>query len=282
MLGKVGSALPPTPPSTCVVTGGLGGLGVLVADHMASSGRASHLVLLSRSGRSRQQQQQHAYAQGDGVPSALHHAQPVSRPGLVVVAVACDAAEPSEASHLLQKALGLGGKLRSVVHAAGLSIDSTVRQAVSRSAARVMCSKVAASVRLRSALNRVGAEMIHIMLSSVAAALGHVGQASYAYANAVLDALTRRMRSHGQQACSMQPLPVLGVGMGDEQTVRRLELELGGPFHLTVDDFAAWLGTALTGGAGVPLAVQLALPATAMGTISGLAGRPSLHPSIEI
>ena len=53
-----------------------------------------------------------------------------------------------------------------------------------------------------------------VLFSTVGSGVGNIGQASYAAANASLDALALSRRAHGVEACSMQWPMVDEVGMG--------------------------------------------------------------------
>ena len=100
--------VPVDPAGTVLVTGGTGGLGGLVAGHLAGQGRAGRVVLASRSGPA---------AAGAAVLAAR-----VAGAGAEVVVAACDVADKSALGTLVARAPGLSG----VYHAAGVLDDGVV------------------------------------------------------------------------------------------------------------------------------------------------------------
>ena len=204
----------------------------------------------------------------------------------------CDTAEPMDISHVVRCAVGScrnddsgggggggGGVLRGVVHVAGVSSDVTIRRMSTRRMADVLAPKAGAAWALHAAMATLSASIDGLLLlSSVTGALGNTGQANYALANGALDCLARASRGVGRPTCSLQPLPVAGVGLGSHATVARLEADLGGPFSLTSDQFVAWLRAGLDGCAcaGVTAASDLAVPGAALQTLGRMAARPAL------
>ena len=102
-----------------------------------------------------------------------------------------------------------------VVHAAGALADASLRNITAR-ATRVVVASKRASMDARSPTNASRA----IFCTSVAGALGSVGQASYAGANEMLDRHARASVKRGLQARAFQFGPWSGGGMGDDDDVR--------------------------------------------------------------
>jgi NADPH:quinone reductase-like Zn-dependent oxidoreductase len=95
-------------PGTVLVTGGTGTLGGLVARHLALTGRASRVVLASRS--------------GPGAAGAAALAAGIAGAGAGVLVAACDGADRQALAALVGRA-GRQAPLTAVVHAAGVLDD---------------------------------------------------------------------------------------------------------------------------------------------------------------
>ena len=108
-----------------LVTGGLGGLGLKVADYLVSAG-ARHLVLAGRSGASGEAQ------------TAIEE---MRRRGAVVEIVQGDVSVPEDAAAMID-ACQRAAPLHGVIHAAGVLREALVRNQSADSFASVMAPKV--------------------------------------------------------------------------------------------------------------------------------------------
>jgi thioesterase domain-containing protein/NAD(P)-dependent dehydrogenase (short-subunit alcohol dehydrogenase family)/acyl carrier protein len=185
--GKVVLTVPAPldPDGTVLITGGTGGLGALVARHLAKVHGARRLLLVSRRGQA---------AEGAGELAAE-----LEGLGARVRVAACDVAE----RHQLETLIGsLEHPLTAVVHAAGVLADGLVESLTAEQIERVMRPKLDAAVHL----DELTAEMelsSFVLFSSVAALIGSPGQGNYAAANAGLDALAAQRRSAGRPVTSL-------------------------------------------------------------------------------
>jgi NADPH:quinone reductase-like Zn-dependent oxidoreductase/acyl carrier protein len=175
---------------TYLITGGLSGLGLLVAKSLAAQG-AGRLVLVSRRGAS---------PEADEVLNSIRDSGSTT-----VVAEALDVSDEAALNELLTRIRKDGPPLRGVVHGAGVLDDAGLIQQDSTRFARVFAPKVQGGWLL-DRLTRVDALDWFVMFSSAAALLGSAGQANHAAANAFLDVLARERK--------LQGLPGLSINWG--------------------------------------------------------------------
>jgi len=169
-----------------IVTGGCGGLGLVVARWLAERG-ASRIVLNSRSG---------------APPDARIALDQMRAAGARVRVVRGDVAQPGVAARLVAAARTGGTPLCGIVHAAGVFADALVDGIMPADLSRVWAPKVAGAWRLHEAAEDADLDWF-VLFSSAAALLGSPGQAVYASANAGLDALAAWRRARGLPATAI-------------------------------------------------------------------------------
>jgi acyl transferase domain-containing protein/acyl carrier protein len=174
------------PCGTVLVTGGTGALGAHVARRLASEG-VPHLVLLSR--------------RGPQAPGAEELRDELVALGTRVTLTAVDAADRDDLTAVLA-AVPEDHPLTGVVHTAGVLDDGVLAGLTAERFDTVFRSKVASALLLDE-LTRELDLSVFALFSSVAGSVGNPGQANYAAANAVLDALAERRRTLGLPATSI-------------------------------------------------------------------------------
>ncbi|WP_139061821.1 type I polyketide synthase [Tsukamurella pulmonis] len=168
-----------------LVTGGLGGIGLVIARRLVAAG-AGRVVLSGR---------------GEPSPEA-DAALAELRAGADVQYVRGDVAEPGVAERLVAVAEETGLALRGVIHSAAV-LDDELVAAMSRDAlGRVWRPKAIGADRLDAATAEHDLDW-WVLFSSVASLLGSPGQGAYAAANAYLDALAERRRAGGRTATAI-------------------------------------------------------------------------------
>ncbi|WP_372907133.1 type I polyketide synthase [Saccharopolyspora indica] len=175
------------PDGTVLITGATGGLGRLVARHLAAEHGVRHLVLLSRSG---------AAARG-----AAELTAELAELGARAELIACDIAD-RDALAAIVGVIPPEHPLTGVVHTAGVVADATVESLTAEQLAEVLAPKVDGGW----ALHELTADLdlaAFVVFSSGATTFGGPGQGSYAAANAFLDGLARHRRAAGLPAVSL-------------------------------------------------------------------------------
>lgn len=169
-----------------LITGGLGGLGLVVARWLASAG-ATRLVLNGRSAPS---------AAAQEVISDLRAG------GTDVQVVQGDVVRPADVDAMVAAATDGGVALRGVVHAAGALEDEVVARLTAGAVERVWAPKVIGAWNLHRATATHELDL-WLMFSSAAGLLGSPGQLAYATANAWIDALVMWRRARGLTATTI-------------------------------------------------------------------------------
>ena len=184
-----------SPDAAYLVTGGLGGVGLLVARRMAERG-ARRLVLMGRSEPSE---------------TARQAIESMTRAGTDVVVVQADVADRQAIATLIDRLQADGTPLRGIVHSAGTIDDGVLLHQNWDRFRTVMAAKVHGSWNLHILTRSLPLDFF-VLFSSSASLLGPAGQGNHAAVNAFIDALAHHRRALGLPGLSINWGPWSEVG----------------------------------------------------------------------
>ena len=183
------------PQATYLIVGGLGGVGLVVAQWLVAQG-ARHLALLGRSAPA---------AEARPALAALRAA------GAEVVTFQADAAREAELAAALAQIKAAMPPLRGVIHAAAVLDDGLLIHLTPERLQSTLRPKADVALHLH-ALTADSPLDFFVLFSSLAGLLGAPGQGNYAAANAFIDALAHHRRALGLPALSINWGPWAEVG----------------------------------------------------------------------
>lgn len=155
-----------------LITGGAGGLGRLFARHLATSAPGCRIVLCARR------------EPDDDLQICMNE---IEAAGSIALYVRADLATDAGCTQLAQTLLSLPDRpLAGIVHAAGTLRDAFILRKEPATVAPVFAAKLGSLQRLDQALAGHSLDWM-VLFSSLAAAMGNIGQSDYAVANAALD-----------------------------------------------------------------------------------------------
>ncbi|MEM9185485.1 MAG: SDR family NAD(P)-dependent oxidoreductase [Planctomycetota bacterium] len=180
-----------------LVTGGLGALGLQIAERLAAEG-AGVVALVGRR---------------EPTGAALQSIARIERHGARVVCLRGDVADRGSLDAALAELAAADARpLRGVVHAAGVLADGVVAQMSAEQLDRAVRPKAAGGWNLHATTLDAPLDFF-LLFSSVASVLGSPGQANYAAGNAALDALALARRQAGRPATAINWGPWADAGM---------------------------------------------------------------------
>ncbi|WP_253830911.1 SDR family NAD(P)-dependent oxidoreductase [Prauserella aidingensis] len=181
--GETGRSGPVVDPDgTVLVTGGTGGIGSLIARHLAASG-AKHLLLVGR--------------RGPDAPGAARLAAELRGLGAEVRIEAADVADPDGCAAVWACA---SRRITAVIHAAGVVDDGVLESLTAERLDAVARPKITAARNLAALATDVDA---FVLFTAAAGVFGTPGQANYAAANTALDALAADRAARGLPATAL-------------------------------------------------------------------------------
>lgn len=189
-----------------LITGGLGGMGLLIAEWMIQRG-ARHLILVSRNKPS---------------ATAVRMLAAFEEKGASVTLPRADVSRYADVAGLLASIGNGHPPLRGIVHCAGSFDDALIRNQNQIRFEAVMAAKAQGAWHLHRATQGLGLELdLFLLCSSVFSVLPSVGLSNYAAANCLLDTLAAERRRQGLSALSVNWGPWQGVGMAEAVGERR-------------------------------------------------------------
>jgi acyl carrier protein len=168
-----------------------------VAKWLALQG-AHHLALVGR--------------RGAGNARAQRTIEKLRRSGVRVLAISADIADESDVQRVMTEIAAAAPPLRGVFHTAAVLDDALIQHIEPRQLENVMRPKALGALHLHH--HTLAAPLDHFVLfSSIVSLFGNRGQATYAAANAFLDALAHFRRSQDLPAVSINWGALAQVGM---------------------------------------------------------------------
>ncbi|MDJ0687119.1 MAG: alpha/beta fold hydrolase [Xenococcaceae cyanobacterium MO_188.B32] len=194
------------PNSSYLITGGLGALGLQIAQWLAEKS-AKHLILVGRSEPSKQAQTIIDRLKEKGVQITIAQADVTNTQQIAKVIEECKTS------------------LKGIIHAAGILNDGFLQNQTWQKFSKVISPKVLGAWNLHQLSVDLPLDFF-VLFSSVASLLGSPGQSNYAAANAGLDAIARYRQAQGLPALSINWGPWANTGMAVDKGVNRQGINL--------------------------------------------------------
>ncbi|HWN68802.1 MAG TPA: amino acid adenylation domain-containing protein, partial [Haliangium sp.] len=172
-----------------LITGGLGGLGLVLARHLATA-HAARLVLVGRTALPAPAERDAYIARhgrDDKISARIREVRALEAAGAEVMVACADIANLEDMKRVVAEARARFGAVHGVFHTAGVLDDGIIQLKTRERAAAVLAPKVQGTLVLDQALSGVALDFM-VLFSSVSALTGLTGQVDYAAANAFLDA----------------------------------------------------------------------------------------------
>ena len=208
-----------------LITGGLGGLGFLLAKYLAKK-YSARLILTGRRDL------------GDDGKSKLSD---IAEVGGEVLYVRADVSKQKDVKKLISESKKKFSRINGVVHAAGMLDDKLLLNKDKKSFDSVISPKVKGVINLDEAAKDEDLDFF-MMFSSIAAVTGNVGQCDYAYGNSFMDEysfyrneLVSSNKRRGVSVSVNWPLWQSG-GMRVDEELARMQEKIYGIYPISTED----------------------------------------------
>ncbi len=211
-----------------LITGGLGGIGVALAEFLARE-HSARLVLVGRTplperdtwdawldGRLGRDEQGD---RGDRMRAKIRCIRALEALGAEVLTPSADVTDPDQMAAAIGEALERFGTIDGVIHAAGLPGGGMIQLKTVDAAAAVLAPKIRGTLVLEQALAAAGCRPeLLVVFSSTISCLGGLGQVDYCAADSFLDAWAHQHKVAGARIDGDGEGP--GAGEGGPTLVR--------------------------------------------------------------
>lgn len=203
-----------------LITGGLGGIGLVLAEYLAQKVKAK-LILLGRSRlpeRSQWLQWLTTHDEQDKVSRQLRKIQALEDLGAEVLAISVDVTNEQQILQAIAQSLEQFGQIHGVIHTAGIAGGGIIQLKTPEIATSVLSPKVAGTLVLEKVFQNINIDFM-VLCSSLSSILGGVGQIDYCAANAFLDAIALRASRSERLTVSINWDTWQEVGMAVETAI---------------------------------------------------------------
>ncbi|MBE9224388.1 SDR family NAD(P)-dependent oxidoreductase [Phormidium sp. LEGE 05292] len=192
--------------ATYLITGGMGGIGLSVAQSLVEQG-AKHLVLVGRS------------LPKERAKATINQLEEM---GTQVIAIQADISIEAEVASLLNQINTIMPPLKGIIHAAGVVDNRRILEHQWELFAKVFAPKVSGTWNLHRLTQDLALDFF-VLFSSISCILGSAGTANYAAANAFLDGMAHYRSSLNLPGLSINWGAWSDVGMIEKVDRREVE-----------------------------------------------------------
>ena len=175
-----------------LITGGTGGIGLALAEHLAQTCRAT-LVLTKKSAFPEKSKWAELVVAKDtpvALQKILGQLLELESIGATVEVIAADVSDRERMQQVFAETLHRHGAIHGVIHAAGVIHDGLIEGKTREIAKAVLSPKLRGCEVLHALSKNAGSDFL-VLFSSTASVLGPRGQIDYTAANACLDAFSQ-------------------------------------------------------------------------------------------
>jgi acyl transferase domain-containing protein/acyl carrier protein len=176
-----------------LITGGLGGIGLTLAEHLAQSAQAK-LVLVARTKlppRDQWPRWLETHGEEEVTRQKILKIEAIEKMGAEVLTIAADVAEGQQMRSAVALAMDRFKRIDGVIHAAGIAGGGVIQLKTAAGLAEMLAPKIKGLNILADCFK--GSQLDFLILCSALSALfGEAGQTDYCAANAFLDAFARK------------------------------------------------------------------------------------------
>ncbi|MGS0626226.1 MULTISPECIES: hybrid non-ribosomal peptide synthetase/type I polyketide synthase [Photorhabdus] len=194
-----------------LITGGLGGIGQLLARYISNKCSKAKLGILSR---------RETHPANEAFLDALR------KSGAEVIILRADVADGVALTEALAQMRARFGAINGVIHSAGIEASGLLEHSTSQDWRHVMAAKISGTQQLMTAIRQDSLDFV-LLCSSLASLIGGIGQADYAAANRYLDAVAHYWRQQAIPVTSVNWDTWAEVGMAVNYAARRKESVIG-------------------------------------------------------
>ncbi len=215
----------PRPHGVYLITGGLGGMGLVLAEHLAKRVHA-RLALIGRSSfpdRGEWDQWLDTHHTDDRVTQKIRKLQAIESLGSEVFVASADVADPQQMRAVITEVRQRFGSINGVIHAAGVPDGALIPRQTREMTAAVMAPKVKGTLILDRLLADVELDFL-ILCSALTSILGTYGQIAYCAANAFLDAFAHVKRETFTVAVNWDAWQEVGMAVETAGGIPRISL----------------------------------------------------------
>lgn len=236
-VGKNEKALPVLKENgTYLVTGAFGGIGYVVAEHLAEKYKAN-IVMIGRSAvppRAEWDAYVEANGEDDSTTERIRKVQFLEELGANIYAASADVANLAQMQKIADTARERFGRVDGVFHVAGNAGGGVIPLKTREAAEAVLSPKVRGTL----VLDRLFETDFMLLFSSLTGQVGSAGQIDYTAANRFMDAFAKFARANGRNvvAIDWDAWQEVGMAVEDRSSAQKNDLPAGEKYpHPLID-----------------------------------------------
>ena len=183
-----------------LITGGLGGIGLVLAEHLVRTVQA-RLILVARKSipeKDNWQEWLTTHDKEDKISCVIRQVQLLEYLGAEVLILSADVTNSEQMQTVIAQSIEKFGQINGVIHSAGIAGGGLIQFKTQDIAREVLAAKVRGTILLEQAFQNINLDFF-VLCSSQSSILGEFGQVDYCAANAFLDVYAYNQASKSER-----------------------------------------------------------------------------------